>query len=910
MESEQSNESTSFESPHAASTAARTRHDANLQRQQEQEESDEFDTVLTNLETLLNIDHNFTRSKRKPPNDRKENNLHEENGAGRGIEGIEGDDTISSGPTLPANLPPKRHNYTKPRDPSLHHIRGTGVEFEDLWYTVVKKQKKDGVWIKREAHLLQGITGAASKGDVTAVMGPSGAGKSTLLDALAGRIASGSLGGTTKVDGRLVSPTLMKRMSAYVMQDDQLFPMLTVWETLWFAAEVRLHRGTSNEEKQHRVTRILDQLGLTKVRDTYIGDEKTRGISGGEKRRVSIGVDIIHGPELLFMDEPTSGLDSSSAYNVIEKVYNIATTGSTVILTIHQPSHRILRFFNRLLVLARGQLIYQGGPNYLSTHLDGFGRQVPRAENPIEYLLDVIQEFDKAADGVEPLVLYNHDGTKFNPGNDPEVATRGGSKTPVSAKTTRENKQFKFQSPLSDRSTISDNGFILSKIASPFRFRSKLSKMDDFTIEAMEVGGYGVYENMDDESYDHSINRAPRLASHYYTGLLESLADRFLTPRTSPGTETLPSPMQRRLHRTPSRTPLRSPSMAQVQQPQIEEDYETSLEPSPATFSKQASTDCTVSEKDYVRSSDYTVSEKDYVVPAQHNHQEKFANIWWREVVILIFRNVKNFQRSPEYFLSRQVTLIVLAFLLATMFLNVRHHLSDLDGVTSIMSFFILSVCIFFYSSNDAVPAFIMERLIFIRETSHNAYRASSYVIANAIVSLPFLAIQAMSYVLITWWALGLQHTGTDAFCFFFLILFVSLLCISSIIMLISSVVPNYVLAYLVVISFTSLSLLMCGYFVHREQIPKYWIWLHYLSVLKYPYESMMLNEFGNPKHQICYFRDRTGSCSLTGESLLQTLNITQLTKWESLVVLGGMAVFYRLLFYCVLRFGTKNQRS
>lgn len=195
-------------------------------------------------------------------------------------------------------------------------VKGTGLEFVDLTYTVIAKQKKEGQWVTREVNLLNNITGQAPRGQVTAVMGPSGAGKSTLLDALAGRIASGSLEGDITVDSHPVNPSLMKRISAYVMQvdlypllctnihrlvspcairsetractksrqkfrravsffskailfllsvpqDDQLFPMLTVYETFLFAAEVRLPSSVSRSEKKVRVEELIDQLGLT-----------------------------------------------------------------------------------------------------------------------------------------------------------------------------------------------------------------------------------------------------------------------------------------------------------------------------------------------------------------------------------------------------------------------------------------------------------------------------------------------------------------------------------------------------------------------------------------------------------------------------------------------------------------------
>nr|GLL39318.1 ABC transporter G family member 17-like [Ipomoea trifida] len=287
-----------------------------------------------------------------------------------------------------------------------------GLEFSSLTYTVTKKKKDEsGSWVSQEVDLLHRITGYAPKGCVTAVMGPSGAGKSTLLDGLAGRIASGSLQGRVSLDGADISPSIIKRTSAYIMQDDRLFPMLTVYETLMFAADFRLG-PIPRADKKNRVEKLIDQLGLSPSRNTYIGDEGTRGVSGGERRRVSIGVDIIHGPPLLFLDEPTSGLDSTSAHSVIEKVHDIARAGSTVILTIHQPSSRIQLLLDHLIILARGQLMYQGAPKDVAQHLGRMGRKVPKGENSIEFLIDVIQEYDQTEYGVEVMANFALTGKK------------------------------------------------------------------------------------------------------------------------------------------------------------------------------------------------------------------------------------------------------------------------------------------------------------------------------------------------------------------------------------------------------------------------------------------------------------------------------------------------------------------
>ena len=190
--------------------------------------------------------------------------------------------------------------------------------------------------------LLNDISGEAKDGEIMAVLGASGSGKSTLIDALADRISKESLKGTVTLNGDVLESSLLKVISAYVMQDDLLFPMLTVEETLMFAAEFRLPRSFSKSKKKARVQALIDQLGLRAAATTVIGDEGHRGVSGGERRRVSIGTDIIHDPIVLFLDEPTSGLDSTSAFMVVKVLQRIAQSGSIVIMSIHQPSYRIL----------------------------------------------------------------------------------------------------------------------------------------------------------------------------------------------------------------------------------------------------------------------------------------------------------------------------------------------------------------------------------------------------------------------------------------------------------------------------------------------------------------------------------------------------------------------------------------
>nr|XP_043614274.1 ABC transporter G family member STR2-like [Erigeron canadensis] len=690
-----------------------------------------------------------------------------------------------------------------------------GLEFVNLTYTVFKKKKTDeGKWVSQEADLLNRITGYAPKGSITAVMGPSGAGKSTFLDGLAGRIASGSLKGKVSLDGSEMSPSLIKRTSAYIMQDDRLFPMLTVYETLMFAADFRLGSITKAEKRQ-RVETLIEQLGLSSARNTYIGDEGTRGVSGGERRRVSIGVDIIHGPSLLFLDEPTSGLDSSSAQSVIEKVHNIARSGSTVVLTIHQPSSRIQLLLDHLIILARGQLMYQGSPKDVGIHLGRLGRKVPKGENPIEFLIDVIQLYDQSEYGVDALAEFVVTGKKPPHLSDDEMS---------------------FPTPTPPR---------------PHRSSGKKFHLNQ------------------DMGFDHSV-RSPwnNSKSWSQSGIIDSIKS------------------------TPSRY------------------WNGHKKPNPARATSNYYTNSSdiVSRTPTPHSSDYSLNEDDYITPSMtadavtYRHLgPKFSNSFFAETWVLMRRNFTNIRRTPELFLSRLVVLTIMGFMMATMFKNPGR---TMQGITNRLSFFIFTVCLFFFSSNDAVPAFIQERFIFVRETSHNAYRASSYTIAGLITYLPFLLLQAAVYAGLTWFALKLE----GPFMYFLIVLYVSLLSTNSFVVFVSSIVPNYILGYAAVIAFTALFFLFCGYFLNSHDIPPYWRWMNKISTMTYPYEGLLINEY--QRHEV--FGQTLIGTNVTGIDILQSLQIyhEKDPKWTKVYIMLGWAVLYRILFYIVLRFASKNQRS
>ncbi|TYJ50560.1 hypothetical protein E1A91_A01G215800v1 [Gossypium mustelinum] len=258
------------------------------------------------------------------------------------------------------------------------------LKFTDVTYKVIIK----GMTSCEERAILNGITGAVNPGEVLALMGPSGSGKTTLLNLLGGRLIQSTVGGSITYNDQPYSKFLKSRIG-FVTQDDVLFPHLTVKETLMYAARLRLPKVLTRQQKEKRAVDVIYELGLERCQDTMIGGSFVRGVSGGERKRVCIGNEIIINPSLLFLDEPTSGLDSTTALRTIQTLQDIAEVGKTVITTIHQPSSRLFHKFDKLILLGKGSLLYFGKASEAIVYFSSIGCSPLIAMNPAEFLLDL-----------------------------------------------------------------------------------------------------------------------------------------------------------------------------------------------------------------------------------------------------------------------------------------------------------------------------------------------------------------------------------------------------------------------------------------------------------------------------------------------------------------------------------------
>jgi ABC-type multidrug transport system ATPase subunit len=249
---------------------------------------------------------------------------------------------------------------------------GGGIEWIDIRVELLHKETK--------TVLLANLSGSARPGTIAGILGPSGAGKSTLLNVLAGKLrhtecikASGQL----KVNGEPLQAgeTIA---SGYVMQEDVLFSHLTVRETLKNAFQLHNAHLSPSPQSTKPVDDLLQLMNLMGVQDSIVGNVRERGISGGEKKRLSIACELISKPQVLFLDEPTTGLDSFQAAMVMKALRVLANHGCTVVLSLHQPRCKIYELLDTVILLGcSGQPIYSGCRQSLPVYFRDLGHPIP-----------------------------------------------------------------------------------------------------------------------------------------------------------------------------------------------------------------------------------------------------------------------------------------------------------------------------------------------------------------------------------------------------------------------------------------------------------------------------------------------------------------------------------------------------
>ncbi|KAL6179004.1 hypothetical protein ACLB2K_050520 [Fragaria x ananassa] len=417
----------------------------------------------------------------------------------------------------------------------------------------------------------------------------------------------------------------------------------------------------------------MQELGLLHVSDSFVGDEENRGISGGERKRVSIGVDMIHDPPILLLDEPTSGLDSTSALQVIELLSIMAKSKQrTVVLSIQQPSYRILHHISNFLILSHGSVVHNGSMELLEETIGNLGMQIPLLLNVLEFAMEVIKTLEDSH----------------------------------------------------SRSTS-----------------------------------------------DHHSNATESKEPYSYLSLTKQLL------------------------------------------------------------------------------------------------------------------------------LARTLQALVGGFGLASVYMKVR---KDEEGVAERLGLFAFSLSFLLSSTVEALPIYLQERRVLMKEASRGAYKVSSYMIANTVVFLPFLFAVAILFAVPMYWLVGLNPSAA-AFAFFTFVVWLIVLMASSLVLFLSAVSPDFISGNSLICTVLGAFFLFSGYFIPKESIPKYWLFMYYVSIYRYPLDTLLTNEYWSTRSE-CFSRHQFPSkCMLTGNDVLKSRGLDKDTRWINIGIMFGFFVFYRMLCWVIL---------
>ncbi|EAQ93123.1 hypothetical protein CHGG_01358 [Chaetomium globosum CBS 148.51] len=691
-------------------------------------------------------------------------------------------------------------------------------------------------------NILTGIQGMAHPGELTAIMGASGAGKTTFLDILARKNKRGQVSGEFYVNGEKVSDADYKNATGFVDQEDTMLPTLTVHETILTSALLRLPRDMTRAAKEQRVFEVEKQLGIYHIRDSLIGSEegKGRGISGGEKRRVSIACELVTSPSILFLDEPTSGLDAYNAYNVIECLVTLAKTYKrTVIFTIHQPRSNIVALFDRLVLLAQGKTVYSGPLHQCQDYFDQIGYSCPPGFNIADYLVD--------------LTMHASSTTSFDDGTlAADVASVGPSST----------RAVKSIASISGASVGDD-----STIEAPSSSRPKSRRRDSVRVR------------QERELYTRRKQPVDTAAS------------------SDAGDELGAYKLQQTPHRVPPHNQdehddLPPPAPTGTDLDILVHSYiQSDIAGNTHDEIQQAITTATNSNGQ--NSNGYIVDGPNLNLGAMGKGYARIG--YWRQFALLSQRTWRNLYRNPMLMLTHYAIAILLAVFAGYLFYGLSMTIA---GFQNRLGLFFFVLALFGFSTLTTLSVFSQERLLFVRERANGYYSPITYFAAKVLFDIvPLRIIPPILLGAIVYPMTGLVAEA-DKFLVFMLVLVLFNLAAAAICLFIGIVCKDGGVANLIGSLVMLFSLLFAGLLLNHDAIPPAALWLQWLSIFHYGFEALIVNEVTH----LTLIDHKIGiDITVPGAAILSSFGFDNQAMWPDIIGLGIFGAVFIVLAYAAM---------
>ena len=690
--------------------------------------------------------------------------------------------------------------------------------------------------------ILSGIQGMAHPGEITAIMGASGAGKTTFLDILARKNKRGHVAGEFYVNGEKVNDTDYKNATGFVDQEDTMLPTLTVHETIVTSALLRLPKDMTRAAKEQRVLEVEKELGIHHIRDSLIGSEEGngRGISGGEKRRVSIACELVTSPSILFLDEPTSGLDAYNAYNVIECLVTLAKTYKrTVIFTIHQPRSNIVALFDRLVLLAQGKTVYSGPLHQCQDYFDQIGYNCPPGFNIADYLVD--------------LTMHASSTTSFDDGTiSADVASVGPSST----------RGVKSVASISGASIAEDSTVEGSSSRPKSKRRDSVRVRQERELYTRRKHAVDTAASSDagDEIGAYKLQKqSGRLAP---PSVGEDLDD--LPPPATTGTD-LDLLVHSYLH-----SDIAGNTHDEIQEAVISA-VNRNGQNSNGYAADGSNTNSGTMGRGYARVG------------------------YWRQFVLLSQRTWRNLYRNPMLMLTHYAIAILLAVFAGYLFYGLT---MDIAGFQNRLGLFFFVLALFGFSTLTTLSVFSQERLLFVRERANGYYSPVTYFAAKVLFDIvPLRIIPPILLGAIVYPMTGLV-AELDKFFVFMLVLVLFNLAAAAICLFIGIVCKDGGVANLIGSLVMLFSLLFAGLLLNHNAIPPAALWLQWLSIFHYGFEALIVNEVT----QLTLVDHKIGiDITVPGAAILSSFGFDNQAMWMDIINLGVFGAVFIVLAYAAM---------